>query len=476
MEKLKSIKSTIKQSTITPYILLLSILSMCITKIFFCSVSIDGNYPRYCIVCDYWNFTKSMLNGSKLYVDLIDHKGLYLYLLYAPFVLIFKNNMWGVVLAESIIFSGTVVSFYFMIKSKFDKNTSLFFTNLFTLAFLIMSFTRPALFNTDTMLIPFYFLTYGYILNNKKYSNKSFFLIGLMLGFFINIKYSSILYFASLFLFATFLHFYNKNTIKNYFLLILNGLLGVVSINIPFFIYLIKTNTFQKFVYYAILASNTNSLNVILMICLFLICFIFTIFLYKKGNKYFEIFLCLSTLAISYIGMFFNGNYIVVMFLIIAPCCFKKNIKSILFYIACSVLFYISMFIPDQGAKINIKDIAKQYGINNSNIVYVFEDLGFGAYSEESFKEPYQWIPVRFLYKDSFYDEIVELYTKRIVNQEFEFVITTTNNNKDDNPEKIGKIEKISQELVVYLQEYYTPIAIKAQNGEETNIILWTIK
>ena len=462
----------IKQNKYIPYVLFLGIVAICIVKIFFCSVSIDGNNPCHCIICDYWNFTKSILNGSALYVDLVDHKGLYLYLLYAPFVLISKNNMWGVVLAESVIFSGIVASFYYMIKPKFDKTISLFFTNLFTLAFLIISFTKPALFNTDIMIIPFYFLTYKYVLNNKKYSNKSFLLIGIILGFFINIKYSSILYFASLFVFATFLHFYNKNTMKQYVLLIVNGLIGVITINIPFLIFLLRTSTLKNFIYYTRLASSTNIYSALLMVILFILLITIAIILYRKKNQYFKLFICLSTLAISYIGMFFNENYIVVMFLIIAPCCFVKNIKPILFYISFSVLFYISIFILNQGSQIDTKDIAKQYEIDNSNILYVCEDLGFGAYSEESFKEPYQWIPVRFLYNDDTYDEIVELYTKRITNKEFEFVITI----KNDNKEKIGKLEKISQELVIYLQEYYTPIVIKAKNGEETNLVLWMIK
>lgn len=459
----------LKQNKAISYVLFCSIILICFIKIFFCSVSIDGNSSFHCMVCDYWNFTKSMLNGRTLYVDLIDHKGLYLYLLYIPFVLISKGNMFGVVVAETIIFSGIVLSFYFIVKSKFDKMTSLFYTSLFSLSFLLMTLPRIVLFNTDTMLIPFYFLTYGYVLNNKKYSNKSFFLIGLMLGFFINIKYSSILYFASLFLFATFLHFYNKNTIKHYFLLILNGLLGVVAINIPFFIYLIKTNTFQKFVHYAILASNTNSLNVILMICLFLICFIFTIFLYKKGNKYFEIFLCLSTLTISYIGMFFNENYIVVMFLIITPCCFIKNIKTIMFYISLIFLFFISLGIPKET--VDVKQISKEYGIDNSNLLYISEDIGFGSYSEKEFKEPYQWIPVRFLSNEKTYNEILLLYKQRIINKTFKFVITCKENIKENEPDVLRDMSNV---LTPYLEDNYTSISF--QNGKDCSVILWIAK
>ena len=100
------------------------------------------------------------------------------------------------------------------------------------------------------------------------------------------------------------------------------------------------------------------------------------------------------------------------------------------------------------------------------NVLYIWEDMGFGSYSEESFVEPYQWIPARFLYKENTYNEIIELNKQRILEKQFKFVIT-----EYEKSNKQNKLKEVVSILTPYLEDNYTSIIIETQNGK--NLILY---
>ena len=65
-----------------------------------------------CMINDYFNFAKSMLQGDVLYVDLFDHKGIFLFLLYYIPVLISDTSLVGVFVFEALVSVGIVLSCY----------------------------------------------------------------------------------------------------------------------------------------------------------------------------------------------------------------------------------------------------------------------------------------------------------------------------------------------------------------------------
>ena len=446
---------------------LVAILIFCITKLFSCSVSFHGDACYQCIISDYWNMTKSIANGSRLYVDVIDHKGLYLYLLYLPFVLLGKNSMWPVVLAEFLIFTGTVAAFYYMVAGFVkEKSHRVVLTALFSASYLILS-KNAALFNTDTLLVPFYFVLFRYVTNPKIYKPRDFFLIGLVIGFFVNIKYASILYFIGLFVFASFAYLYQKNRFAKYLKLVASGVLGAFVVNLPFLFYLLKTKTLRLFFYYMKLSSGASMKRCVILFTLFAVCIALTCFLYAKRRKYLW-GLAVSSLLVSYIGMFFNPNYIAVAVLLLAPACL--SCKKMVFYTIFSFLFIVATM--EDASHYSTKQVADSYGISNSNIVYLTEDVGFGSYKPDGFKEPYQWIPARFLKNDAFYQEILELNRERILEKRFRFFILADYSKVEEIDEN-DRYYKICEELRPVLEKTYHPIEISI--SKETALILWEL-
>ena len=61
--------------------------------------------------------------------------------------------------------------------------------------------------------------------------------------------------------------------------------------------------------------------------------------------------------------------------------------------------------------------------MTNNNTLYLTEDLGFGAYSKEPFKDVYQWIPSRMIFVDSFYNYLLNLNRNRIQSKEYEYLV-----------------------------------------------------
>lgn len=446
---------------------LAAILIFCIAKLFSCSVSFHGDACYQCIVSDYWNMTKSIVNGSRLYVDVIDHKGLYLYLLYLPFVLLGKNSMWPVVLAEFLIFTGTVAAFYYMaVGFVKEKSNRAVLTALFSASYLILS-KNAALFNTDTMLVPFYFVLFRYVTNPKIYKPRDFFLIGLVIGFFVNIKYASILYFLGLFVFASFAYLYQKNKVTNYLKLVASGVLGVFVANLPFLFYLLKTKTLHLFFYYMKLSSGTSMGRCVVLFTLFAVCIIVTCILYAKKRDYLW-GIAVSSFLVSYIGMLFHTNYIVVAVLLLAPA--FLNGKKMVFYTVFSLLFFVATL--EDVSHYSTKQVADSYGISNSNIVYFIEDNGFGSYKPDGFQEPYQWIPARFLENDAFYQEILKLNRERILEKRFRFFVSIDYSKVEEMDEN-DRYYKVFEELRPFLEKTYHPIEISI--SKETVLTLWEL-
>lgn len=452
------------------FLFFVGILLVCFAKLFYCSISIDGANICDCMVADYYNFAKNMLGGKTLYKDLLDHKGIYLYIIYIIGMLISNGNPIVVPILETIVFTTTILACYYTIYNlNKSKNVSLMYTFIFSLFYFIVS-QYTVLVNTEGLLAIAYFFIFSYVINHKKVTPKAFFLIGLAIGFFVNIKYVSILSLFGLFIYVTFLHFYNQNGVKQYLKSIIAGLMGALLVNIPFIAYLLKTNTTNYYMSSMLMASGVGIDIVFVIFCIGMSMFMIylSINYYKKEETIKSIrFLALSCAIMVFIGGMVSSVYISYILATLVPFVFydKKIDLSILFYIGIVLWFFSeqknSNLIISDCLSENTKTISQKYGIDNSNIFYLTEDIGFGIYEDETFVEPYQWIPFRYFKTEKISREIIELEKDRLRSKRFEFVFVDGQllDEKNLTKEKTyGYEADMYREIAPILIENYEPI------------------
>ena len=106
-----------------PYVCLV-ILFLCVIVRFFTGPVVGfGNNSNFILSNDFWNFAKSILQGKVLYKDLIDHKGLYLYVPYMILYLV-SDGWFGIVqIAEAIAYILTLLAFWKMYCLLLEENT-----------------------------------------------------------------------------------------------------------------------------------------------------------------------------------------------------------------------------------------------------------------------------------------------------------------------------------------------------------------
>lgn len=398
---------------------LIMIIVCVIAKLFLCTVSLDGE-NLYCdMTADYWNFGKDILKEKVLYSDLIDHKGPYLFWIYAFFVLISNNNVWVIALVETLVYALTIFSFYLYAKNiKYEKTTSS--TNkfamsqifVFALVYLLVT-SNVALVNTEGISAICFILIWSMLNKTNNVTPKMFFIIGIVLGILFNFKITSIATYVPLFFYACANHIKNNKEYKNLLKSIGIGVVGFVVINIPAFIYIIVNNNLHNFIkiYGYVCDSQTTSLTMQIFIS-----FMFSLsglfYLFSKNTKYANLMICLSSLTFTFcfgkIIDYYIALYIVIAFICILS--FRETNKIITFLLIFALLLYgvkcIKYNMNIKSLK-HTKEFSIEYNITNNNILYIWEDIGFGVYSEDTFVEPYQWVPSRMFSSDEF----TEYYT-----------------------------------------------------------------
>ena len=414
-------------------VFLFLIIAFVFVKIPFSSVATNGNTIYNCMTADYWNFAKDIVNGKQLYVDLLDHKGIYMYFPYIFAYLLGKGNLGIVAFLEAVIYGLTISTVgYLSYKKTNNKKKSILFSFVFAIVYFFITIRCP-LINVEGLIAPFYFLFYIWIVYQQKIDKKYFFLIGMILGVFTTIKYSSLLYFAYLFLFATISFFLNKKKWIEYAKCVAFGVLGFLVTVVPFAIYLVATNTLQSYISLMKEASFANANAIISYTRISILLFVWSIFLYKKKKETFEIVLSLSTLFLSLIGMQWLPHYFAFLFTICFPILLvnvdkkKKAVSSFVIFFVFSILVVDCIsentILPEKNYENTTKGISERYGMTNNNTLYLTEDLGFGAYSKEPFKDVYQWIPSRMIFVDSFYNYLLNLNRNRIQSKEYEYLV-----------------------------------------------------
>lgn len=447
-----------------------------IVKLFFCTIPIGGDSVNCDMTADYWNFGKDLLNGKVLYKDLIDHKGPYLFFVYAFFVFVSSNNLLVVVLFETLVYALTVGAFYWYMKdveissqSKNNKIVALYPTSIFALIYLIIT-SNVALVNTEGLSSLCFILIWGILKKSKKVTSKMFFVIGIVLGILFNFKITSVIPYIPLFLYVCTKHIKNNKEYKNLIKAIFIGFLGFVIINIPFLIYMLANNNWSDFIKIYSYACENRSEHLISKTITFLITTTSGLFYMFSNDKIGNIMICLSSLGLCWVFgdniNYYLAFYFVIIFLEMFQ--FKNTNKIIVF-----VLLFVMIVFGIKEIKINVKineikntkEIATTYKITNENILYLWEDVGYGAYSNKSFVEPYQWVPTGAFCSDEFTKYYTTLTIERLKNKQFEYVYVppletinqyqkTKENDKNDEIYKIN-MRKMLCNICSYLEENY---------------------
>lgn len=453
---------------------LVAIILCVIAKLFLCSVSIDGGKIFCDMTADYWNFGKDILQEKLLYSDLMDHKGPYLFFIYSFFVFISSNNIWIMILFETLVYVLTIFSFYLYAKDIKNENGNpnkfaMSQTFAFSLIYLLVT-SNVSLINNEGLSAICFILIWRMLNKTNKVTSKMFLIIGIVLGILFNFKFTSIATYFPLFAYACINHIKNNKEYKNLLKSIGMGIVGFITINIPAFIYIIVNNNLDDFIkIYKYTCDNiTKTLTIQIIISLtFFISSIF--YLIDKKINYSKLMICLSslmfTLCFGNVSDYYVAICTVILFsgiLLIRET--KKIITSLLIF----SLFVYGIFCVKY--RINIKplkctkEFAVEFSITNQNILYLWEDVGFGVYSDDTFVEPYQWVPSRMFSSDEFTEYYINLTIERIKNKQFEYIYcpplalieNSKNISKKSSIKYKDNMQKMFVEVLPYLKEYYT--------------------
>ena len=422
------------------------------------------------MVSDYFNFAKSMLQGDLLYVDLYDHKGIILFLLYFIPVLISNTSYYGVFIIEGLISVGVVLACWRYCSYRHNKNTALIATAL-TIMTLHISFFQPML-NTEPICLIIVFLLLRYIEDKSylNYSIRAYLLFGLAFSVVFWMKYSLVLTIFPFWLYICMKSVKNKTIGLFIKRCCLSGLVFVG----------ITSCIFGYFAYHNALSAMINTYFGTIEPEL---CFI-------KGHII-EITLGML-LMIGLLGIVSNWKnykhekffYVLFVIIYLLTNCVAAGPDA---YTCCFVVFFLPMFLPDlwKVKKLNIiasllfigtllltgcilykvqtkqdytdiEKIAKQYEISNEDILYLCEDAGFGIFYEEGFLYKYQWKPTRVAYDKN--EECYESTMKWLKNMEFPYILVSKYDWEHDISNEMIESQHPLAMVIITAKEKYEPI------------------
>lgn len=417
---------------------LIVIFTCIVAKMFTGCVSITGGSIYSTMVSDYWNFGKELLGEKILYVDIVDHKGFYLYQIYSFFVLISNNNIVIIVFLETLVFAATIGAFYWYEKDieigekcKNKRVVALFPTSMFALLYLVSTSFETNLLNTEGLSIIAIIIVWGILKKRKVVSWKMFFVLGVVLGILFNFKITSIATYIPLFVYACAKHIKNNGGAKMLTISISVGIVSFVLINVPFITYLIENKNLGKFIEvysYACEGRGDTIVKEIFISLLFLVVAILYLYIFQDNERFYNILICVSMIAFSVtFGRFISyylAFYIAIMLLELF--CYEHTHIEVIIVI--TIIMTLQMFLrifsimfDDFYSK---KSVAEEYNITNENILYIWEDGGYGVYSSDLYIEPYQWVPDMMFSSEEFVLFYKELTIERLKNKQFEYVYT----------------------------------------------------
>ncbi len=414
------------------YIIYIFLALLCMVAFFILpNTSPFSSQSVFHITNDYFNFTKSILNGQVLYSDLYDHKGIFLFVLYIIPVLISDTSLIGVFLFEGIVSVGIVLSCYLFLSNRYNENTGLLWTSVVTLV-LRMAYPSTML-NTEPICIIILFLMLHHIDSKryKKYRICDYIIFGLLFGMLFWMKYPMVIVLFPFWLYILFSSIKEKK-VGLFVKRCVASLLSFVLFSIPVMLYFVYHNNVSEItaVYFGkvdfewfsfFLSGSTVEYSSFLIIVLSLIGCI--VVLDKKDTFFFANMLGIFYLTNNSGVRTYTASFLVVLFAIFIPKLFSVKIGRIVCIV--SLLFFTMLNLPIVFPSYSteyktVKELSEEYDITNQNILYIGEDVGFGTYDKEPYRLKYQWNPSRIAYEDN--DDGYYSILQYVKDKEFEYV------------------------------------------------------
>lgn len=198
----------------------------------------------------YFIFGREILNGKVLYTDLIDQKGVYIFLIYALAAMISKTSQIGVYLIYSVLISIAICYMYNTLRLKLSAVVSIVSTFFITL---MMCWTPLMTFNgyNEDYIMLCYFITIISLYRHcdENYSNPRIMcLYGILSGIILNLKPNYVIFYIPIAIHMLYTTLKDKkyNITKNN---IIYGLFSVFVANIPMLIYTLTNNCFNEMIH-----------------------------------------------------------------------------------------------------------------------------------------------------------------------------------------------------------------------------------
>lgn len=422
------------------------------------------------MVSDYFNFAKSMLQGNLLYVDLYDHKGIVLFLLYFIPVLISNTSYLGVFFVEGLVSIGVVLSCWRYCSYRYSKNTALIITSL-TVLTLHVSFFQPML-NTEPISLIIVFLLLRYIEDKGylDYSKRAYILFGFAFSVVFWMKYSLVLTIFPFWLFICIESVKNKKLvmfIKRCF--ISASVFGIITAFIfGYFAYHNALNTMLNTYFgtiepeFCLIKGHVIEITLTMLFLLGLFGIVFNWKKYKHEKFFFILFLlvylltnCLASGPDAYTCSFMI--FFLPMFLPDLLQIQKVKTLVLLLYLCSLVLTWTILYkVQTKQEYTDIEQIAKQYQITNEDILYLCEDAGFGVYFKEGFLYKYQWKPTRVSYDKN--EECYEQTMTWLKNKDFPYVLVSKYDWEHEISEEMLESKHPLAMVILMAKENYQPI------------------
>lgn len=235
--------------------------------VFFCSkMSPFYSIQEWSDVNLYFNIGKAIMNGQTLYLDVFDHKGPYIFLIYGIGYLISNHDFLGMFFIQVSTWYILICAAYFIARLYLSKIYSYLVGLIFLLTFISHTLQGGAAeeFVTACMATSLY-LFVRYFRNPQKHRLCQMYLHGLMWGISFFIKFNLVVFWFFPLL-AIGLILLSQKRYKNLLLCILSFVLGAVTTAVPLVIYFCTKDGFLQAIdsYFILNTSfNVNSPTVV---------------------------------------------------------------------------------------------------------------------------------------------------------------------------------------------------------------------
>lgn len=263
------------------------------------------NYSNYADVNIYYNIGKQLTFGKKIYIDLWDAKGPYMFFIGAISYLINKDYSFFFILNLTSII--TFIIFNFKSLKLYLNEKQSFIYSLYSLIFCFILFIY--LGSPETLLIGIISIFIYWILSDgfNKNNNKIFIFFGIFISFIFMTKINYLLQFGVIGIYYIYFSIKKKkNIFKEILMIIIGFLLGCI----PIFIYDFKNKILGKTIFY----------------------YLKSVFCYAKKNNY------------AVLEPLFYIFFIVLFFIIISIVLFKLSKKQIKNYQNNRIVFIFFIF------------------------------------------------------------------------------------------------------------------------------------